>query len=213
MDKEQLVDLAAFRKRNGLKQEELAQMLGVHRSYISQVETGSCKISADKMKKLWEISKTEQWFMDDLVPALDRLNELFNYVWVSLDPYNEYAPKGERYDPEREVMQKKFETEFSKVVTPTVRESIALGQTGIDATLADRILAIVPPRFSYDKEWLMTGECAVSSNETSPERTIDGWGPLIESERVYPLLETVLQKQEELERMVKEIKDLLLNKA
>lgn len=214
MSKEKLVDLAAFRQRNGLKQEELALLLGVNRSYISQVETGSCKISADKMKKLWELSKTEPWFLDDLVPALDRLDYLYYSVDSSLNPYDPYAPKEERFNPEKEVIQKKFETEFSRVVTQAVRESIRLGQTGIDTALADKIIAILPPGYCYNKEWLMTGEGPIRPGDTLPERTPSSeWGDEIDPARIYPLLETVLQKQEEIERMVKEIKELLLNKA
>lgn len=216
MDKEKLVDLAAFRGRNGLKQEDLAQLLGVNRSYISQVETGSCRISADKMKKLREVAKTKPWFMDDLVPAYDRIEYVYFTVRESLsfEPLDPHEEDKDYYSPEKQALLQQFERDFARVITESVRESIWLGQQGIDSTLADKIIAILPPGFRYNKEWLMTGEGPIRPGDTLPERTPSSeWDETIDPGRIYPVLEKVLQKQEELERMVKEIKELLLNKA
>lgn len=47
-----MIDLKGFRKRNGLTQSELGAFLGIKKSYISLIETGSKPLSSDKMSKL-----------------------------------------------------------------------------------------------------------------------------------------------------------------
>lgn len=47
-----MIDLKGFRKRNGLTQSELGTFLGIKKSYISLIETGSKPLSSDKISKL-----------------------------------------------------------------------------------------------------------------------------------------------------------------
>lgn len=47
-----MIDIKQFRKRNKLKQEELAEYLGVTRAFISMVETGSSKLPTEKLNLL-----------------------------------------------------------------------------------------------------------------------------------------------------------------
>lgn len=213
MEKEKLVDLATFRERNGLKQEDLAKLLGVNRSYISQVETGSCKISAEKMKKIWELSKTEPWYMDDLVPALDRLDYLYYSVDSSLNPYEPEKPKEDRFDPAKEAIQQKFEIDFARVVTQAVRENILLGQQGIDSALAEKIIAILPAGYEFNKLWLMTGEGPIRPGDVLPEEPWLDYKDTIDAKGIQILLEKIMKKQEELEVMMGEIRTMLMHKS
>lgn len=66
-----LIDVKTFRKRNGLKQKDLAKILGVSASYICQVEKGSCNMSQDMIERL--IKTENQFNTNGLVPAYDRL--------------------------------------------------------------------------------------------------------------------------------------------
>ena len=72
-------DLKAFRKANNLKQTELANYLGVSREYLSLVETGKSKLSAEKVSMLltnpygWDtssITPDEKQKESELVAAL-----------------------------------------------------------------------------------------------------------------------------------------------
>lgn len=47
-----MIDIKQFRKRNKLKQEELAEYLGVTRAFISMVETGASKLPTEKLNLL-----------------------------------------------------------------------------------------------------------------------------------------------------------------
>lgn len=59
-----MADIKAFRKANALKQEDLARYLGVNRTYISLVETGSSKLSSDKLNML--LNNEQGWSTDAL---------------------------------------------------------------------------------------------------------------------------------------------------
>lgn len=56
------VDFKRFRKLNNLKQKDIADYLGVTRSFVSQVESGSSPLPDDKLEKIltnekgWDIS-------------------------------------------------------------------------------------------------------------------------------------------------------------
>ena len=54
-----MIDIKQFRKRNKLKQEELAEYLGVTRAFISMVETGASKLPTEKLNLL--VSNTHGW--------------------------------------------------------------------------------------------------------------------------------------------------------
>ncbi|MCP4168608.1 MAG: helix-turn-helix transcriptional regulator [Chloroflexi bacterium] len=45
-------NLRAFRSKEGLSQEELADMSGLHRTYVGSVERGERNISIDNMERL-----------------------------------------------------------------------------------------------------------------------------------------------------------------
>ncbi len=214
-EKEKLVDLAAFRERNGLKQEDLAQLLGVNRSYISQVEIGSCRISADKVKKIWELGDEYKWFMDDFVPAYSRLSKLKQELTEDFAIYD--LMRKNRSDGSTYVQRlSDFEAGLEKVLSLTVLESIRLGQQGIDSVLADRIISVIPECLPpVSREWLMTGEGAiyVERKDQSPQEHHSDPNQSPSIDDVMVLLEKMSRRQEVLESMIKEIKAFLLNKS
>lgn len=110
------IDLATFRKANNLKQEELADFLGVNRSYISQVETGSCSLSREKLEFLLA---QEQYDTTYLVPAYTRL--------CAATRYYEGKTNGKALEIPLEVSEK-----------------IAVGIIGITPDIAALVLAKIP---------------------------------------------------------------------
>lgn len=54
-----MIDIRAFRRANRLKQEELAEFLGVTRAFISMVENGTSKLPQDKLNLL--LSNQKGW--------------------------------------------------------------------------------------------------------------------------------------------------------
>lgn len=54
-----MIDLKEFRKVNGLSQKDVADYLGVSRSFIGQVEAGFSKLPTDKIDKL--LTNTNGW--------------------------------------------------------------------------------------------------------------------------------------------------------
>lgn len=73
-----LVNLTAFRQRNGILQKDLADYLGVSRGYISMVESGRSRLSRENLDKLYE--NPYGWDLDDLVPAYTRVDKALYYL-------------------------------------------------------------------------------------------------------------------------------------
>lgn len=73
-----LVNLTAFRQRNGILQKDLAEYLGVSRGYISLVESGRSKLSRENLDKLYD--NPFHWNVDDLVPAYTRVEKALEYL-------------------------------------------------------------------------------------------------------------------------------------
>ena len=60
-----MIDLKGFRKQNKLSQKDLAEALGVSRSFIGQVEAGFSKLPDDKLDKL--LANTNGWDVSMLI--------------------------------------------------------------------------------------------------------------------------------------------------
>ena len=192
-----LINLTAFRNRNGLSQAKLAKKLGTSAAFISQVETGTCKMPVDKIKKIFELSSDNQWHTDELVPAWERYEILKLYL----------------YDKEGDELEKLL-SRYHSAFPDNILEAIHFGQIGINSALADRIIASLPNDFKPQKEWLMTGEGSAFpelNNETDSEDPKPA--PLqINSSDYKDLLKTILANQERIEKELQEIKTLLLLK-
>lgn len=193
-----LICLADFRRRNGLSQSELGRLLGTSPSFISLVESGSSKFSRDKMKRIEELSAEQGWFLDDLVPAFARLGLLCGSIESSHDLSSDTI--------------KKFRKDFDHVVPKSLFESIKYGQQGIDSVLADRIIAILPPDYIINKEWLMSGEGPMRPGESLPDTSEIEWETVIDAKGIQSCLERIMKKQDALEAMLKEIRSIIVNK-
>lgn len=89
------MDLALFRAVNGIKQVELAEYLGVGKSYLSNVEAGRVALSKENIKKLlennngWDTSMLEndetskQMFTDFLSANSIDIVDLAKYLGLS----------------------------------------------------------------------------------------------------------------------------------
>ena len=151
--------------------------------------------------------------MDDLVPALDRLDYLYFTIDSSLNPFDPIAQDKERYNPEKESLRKKFEANFARVITRAVRESIAMGQQGIDSALAEKIIAILPRGYEVNKVWLMTGDGPIHPGDALPAVPELNYEETTDAKGIEVLLETILKRQELLEVMIREIKSILMRKS
>lgn len=54
-----MIDLKGFRKANNMSQKDLAEYLGVSRSFVGQVESNFSKLPQDKLNKL--LTNKESW--------------------------------------------------------------------------------------------------------------------------------------------------------
>lgn len=189
--------LEDFRTRNGLSQSELGSLLGTTGSFISLVESGKNRLSADKVRRIEELASEKGWFLDDLVPAFSRLGLLFDYITTS-DGLSDEAVK-------------KFEAAYHRVLPKSLFEAIRFGQQGIDALLASKLVSICPKELTPEKEWLISGEGKMFPWSKNLE-VKDNGGKNGGEDDVKTMLQEIAKKQEALEAMLTEIRALLVNK-
>lgn len=140
IETQKLIDVASFRRRNGVKQAELAEAIGKSRGYISVVETSYGKLAPDTIDIIFS-----KWGDDcGLVPCYGRLIQLV-YA-LSEQGYLESFYVG---DVERGYLP------FSEVLTDSVVKSIRYGQIPVSDDIANRIVTAYP---AVNKGWLLTGE-------------------------------------------------------
>jgi len=76
-----MIDLKKFREDNGIRQNFLAQYLGVSKSYLSQVENGRCDFAVQQLSKLldndmgWDVSALN---ISDIPVASQRIGDNSN---------------------------------------------------------------------------------------------------------------------------------------
>ena len=128
------VNLEAFRKKNALLQQDVADILGTSRGYISMVERGDGKLSSQKLDLLFEAALKNHWDTSDLVPAYSRLQSVMTYLQEKDDTSNNYF--------------------LAHLLTSVIEEKIKHGEIGINEAFAE---AIVKQYSEIDKEWLLDG--------------------------------------------------------
>lgn len=133
----QLVDMAGFRKKNGLKQSDVANIIGTSGSFISLVEKGSAKLPDDKLELL--VDNSDGW--NGLVPCYDRLVNLQGTL----------IERGCLTEEKADLYPEPFVDELSYAVV----NKIKFGKIGITSEIADKLVGIYP-MVNYD--WLIYGE-------------------------------------------------------
>ena len=149
--RQSLINLTAFRQRNGILQKDLAKYLDVSRGYISMVESGKSSLAKESLDKLYDNPK--HWNVEDLVPAYTRLNQALEYLNIKRN--------------EQRAVQGLPPTLFS--MGEDDEFNIKYGYSGIPEYIADMWCSGAP---ELNQEWLLTGigEMLVNANQDSPSQ-------------------------------------------
>lgn len=161
------INLVAFRKKNRLTQQQVADFIGTSMAFVSLVEKGSSKLPDDKLNKLYLEST---WDTSDLVPHFERLLK----VWRE---YNKRNGKPSDFSP--------LEDEDPFNLGSQTVYYLFYGKSGIDNEMANDITRVMP---DISRDWLLngTGEMFAAPSSVINEERI----ALLE-ERVRALEETV----------------------
>ncbi len=149
--------LDAFRKKNALLQQDVADFLGTSRGYISMVEKGDSKLSASKIEMLYDGAEKHNWDLTGLIPAYDRLIQALSYILSKeLDSY----PNLINYNDIDKVL--------SDLLTPKTSQKLKHGEIGISGPIADTIVKHYP---EINRQWLIdgTGEMLLTSKNEPTE--------------------------------------------
>jgi len=153
----QLIDIQGFRKQNHITQTDIAEYLGISRSFVNQVENGKAALPESRLRKLLEDSpKDKNWDIYPLVPAYGRVLRLF-FILTNDDTavINRFF-LGSETDP------------FN--LDSDILESLKLGKSG----MSESIIQHIQEHFPYvNRYWLETGEGSpysfLQSNEMGNE--------------------------------------------
>ena len=131
------VNLTAFRKRNHLKQQDIATFLGVTRAFVSLVETGRAKLTEHAIRSLYLESK---WDPADLVPEFKRF----------VDIWSDYA---ESIGGELPIRPMDEDNPFG--ISNGIILDLFFGNIGLNDKIADQVMKLVP---NLNREWFLSGE-------------------------------------------------------
>lgn len=143
MSNNKLIDLAAFRKLKGLKQSDIAKLIGTSPSFISLVETGNAKLPDGKIDII-----INHFGVCGLIPCYDRLVNLEEKLIK--DNYLKLQSQSKKTLP------------FEKELSNSIIEGIKHGRIAITNDIADTIITKYP---IVNKNWLITGEGAIFNDE------------------------------------------------
>ena len=143
------VDLEAFRKKNALKQQDIADFLGTSRGYISMVENGDRKLSAANLDKLFEGAIANNWDVSDLVPDYSRLQSVLSYL-LEKEVNGLTKVSGDNF--------------FSEAF----KQKLKHGEIGFNETVSDQLLKYFP---EISRQWLLdgSGEMLLAPNQEPSE--------------------------------------------
>lgn len=151
------VTLDAFRKKNGLLQQDIADFLGTSRGYISMVEKGDSKLSSQKLDMLFNGAGEKNWDISDLVPAYSRLQEILSYACKKL--------YGESVNPD---IIHGLDQYIPALISPVIAQKIKYGEIGITNAVADAITKEYP---EISRLWILdgTGSMLLEPNDQPSE--------------------------------------------
>lgn len=141
--KNEYVFLEQFRKRNALRQQDIADFLGTSRGYISMVEKGDSKLSSKNIDKLLAAMDSNQWDVDDLVPAYSRMKLFLEYAVEKMSDKKGHS-----------ISDTELFSELPYVVPFYVEHKMKYGEIGINDALASAIVKNYP---EINKQWLTDG--------------------------------------------------------
>ena len=149
IQKKSLINLTAFRQKNGILQKQLADYLEVSRGYISLVESGRSTIAKENIEKIFD--NPYHWNVDDLVPAYTRLNAALDY----LNNTRNEKIKSEGLPP----------VNFN--INQETKSNIKYGYSEVPEYLVNKWRIIAP---ELNPEWLLNGEGEMlfSKNDKEP---------------------------------------------
>ena len=175
------VNLEAFRKRNALLQQDVADILGTSRGYISMVERGDSKLSSQKIDLLFDAAAKNHWDVSDLVPGYSRLQSVMAYLLRKDDSSSNYFT--------------------NHLLSSVLEERIKHGEIGINEAFAD---AIVKQYSEIDKQWLLdgTGEMLLTPKGRTSELALL-------KEEVRQLKASLLEYQETNMRLLQSLPTLI----
>lgn len=151
ISRQSLINLSAFRQRNGILQKDLADYLAVSRGYISMVESGKSTLAKESLDKLF--NNPNHWNVEDLVPAYTRLNQALDYLNIKRN--EQRAAEG---------LPPAF---FLTGGDDEIIEAIRYGYSGIPEYLVDEWCSSAP---ELNRDWLLMGkgEMLIEENQDSP---------------------------------------------
>lgn len=185
-----LIDVAGFRRRNGIKQAELAAVLGVSRGYISVVETSYGKLSEKSIDII-----LEKWGEDcGLIPYWGRLVQLVDQL-VEHDFLDYFFHS----DIEPGFLP------FTELLTEAVVRSIRYGQIPLSDDIVNKIVTAYP---AVNKGWLLTGEGNILYDDTDVrlnaiENTLNGFEGRLNN--LETMLGTIGMKVERILQLLEQI--------
>ncbi len=152
ISRQSLINLSAFRQRNGILQKDLADYLAVSRGYISMVESGKSTLAKDSLEKLY--NNPFHWDVNDLVPAYSRLIAAIDY----LNNTRNELRAAEGLPPSFFLMGGLDDEIF---------EAVKYGYSGIPEFLVNDWCSSAP---ELNRDWLLMGkgEMLIEENQDSP---------------------------------------------
>lgn len=136
---EKLVDLREFRKRNHIKQSDLAEFLDTSASFISLIENGQSKLPESKIDRIMNDAEVQKgWSPEGLVPVFDRVRRVIEYLKKECPI--EDTPELERL-----------------FLPDNIYADIRYGRIGISMDIAKAIADSISWYFNLNPEWLATG--------------------------------------------------------
>ncbi|MBD5328300.1 MAG: helix-turn-helix domain-containing protein [Bacteroides sp.] len=99
------IDLVRLRKRAGMSQRELADLLQVRPSFLSAIENGKSRLPEEKLEKIkeiFELDNLEGYMMeetsDTVVPPHSHLSDQSDYLTQLLNHFHDLAHQRDKED-------------------------------------------------------------------------------------------------------------------
>lgn len=132
-----MIDMAVFRKKNHLSQQQVADFLGTSKSYVSRVECGRSSLSDENIHRL--VTESD-WDTAPLIPNFERFSAAWeeynriNGINTTIWPLEDHNPFG---------------------LGDSIVAGLFYGTFGIDESIANSIISVIP---TINRNWLLTGE-------------------------------------------------------